>query len=80
MAAIIQIKNPDKNITKQGKFVEKWNINLIVIRGIVNKFTDCACKHIKTRQKLMKFREQESKSAFTILWKNVLISKAAKKF
>ena len=30
MAVIIQIKNPDQNVTRQGKAVEKWNISLII--------------------------------------------------
>ena len=30
MVAIVQIKNRDKNITKQGKSVERWSICLII--------------------------------------------------
>ena len=30
MATIVQIKRRDKNIIKQGKSVEKWNICLII--------------------------------------------------
>ena len=29
MAAIVQVKNPNKNITQPGKYVEKWNICLL---------------------------------------------------
>ena len=38
MAAIVQIKNWDENIIKQGKSVEKWYICLIItqVRSLLN--------------------------------------------